>query len=139
MNSDKLFEILGEIDEKEIENAEKYTGKRKTGRIFMYIAPAIAASVLIIAAGIHFMQRSPQEPHPAGHDGIRIIRAVNAPSDYEDMDMDEFMNSEVHRSWVTEFVSNNYASAEIQPDMSGYYRSVMENTLIAESGQRERT
>jgi serine protease inhibitor len=132
MNSDKLFELLGDIDEKEIENAEKYTGRKKTGRIFMYIAPAIAASVLIIAAGMHFMRQSSIEPHQTGHNGIRIIRAVNAPSDYEDMDMDEFMNSEVHRSWATEFVSNNYASAEIQPDMSEYYRSVMENTLIAD-------
>ena len=140
MKDDKLFELLNDIDESEIEKAEKYTGKSKPGKIVIFTALASAAVILALAVGISIMQQNTpvtQENTTLSTQGtsggMRVIRAVNAPSDYENMDVDEFFIAENRRNWVDEYVSNTYASADLQKDMSGYYQSIMENTLISDT------
>lgn len=132
MKSEKLYGLLNDIDETEIKKALEYSGKKKKSRKYLYIFPAIAASILAVFAGIHIMkQSSPGAPYERSGD-VRIVRAVNAPSAYANMDMEEFMDRDIRRSWVDEYIPGTYASEGLQADMSGYYSSVMEHTLIAD-------
>jgi hypothetical protein len=79
MNDEKLFELLNDIDESEIEKAEKYTGKRKHGTIVIFTALAGAAVILAFAVGISLLQQNtPVTQGTSG--GMRVVRAVNAPS-----------------------------------------------------------
>ena len=95
MKDDKLFELLNDIDESEIEKAEKYTGKSKSGKIVIFTALASAAVILALAVGISIMQQNTpvtQENTTLSTQGtsggMRVVRAVNAPSEYENMDVD---------------------------------------------------
>lgn len=110
----------------------KDEAKEKAVKVKIITLLASAAIIAAFAVGISFMKQNATSSAPGNSGSLRVIRAANAPSEYASMDIDEFFEGDNRRNWVRSYVDNTYASADLQPDLTGYYQSVMENTLVSD-------
>lgn len=132
MNSERLFTLFEGINDDEIANAEKYHGRLITYRMKKRIALACAAILLVLAVGI------PLSDHLLGNYvsyplGIRVVRAAYPESRYSDMNINHFGNSRDHSDWWMEYRDKVVPSIDLQNNLSDYYLSIMENTLVSQN------
>lgn len=110
----------------------KDEAKEKAVKVKIITLLASAAIIAAVAVGISLMKQNAPSSGPGGSGSLRVIRAANAPSEYASMDLEEFFEGDNRRNWVRSYVDNTYASADLQPDLTRYYQSVMENTLVSD-------
>lgn len=140
MKKGDLFETIGGLDEKIVQEAEQYE-KKKNGSLMKFAIPALcmalAAAAVIVFPRLN--QKNTEGPaaqnsanQPAAGGLLYTVNAVCPEAEGENMDKMEYLSSDEHWQWMQERRQYSEQSMLMQGDMEGYYREMM-NLILADS------
>lgn len=132
MNKEELFEVLEDLDETKIQEAGKYTGRKKMSAWRKWGTFAACAAVCLIAAVLISRFRpgaAAGEGAPGMPRGLVLAAAVYPNAVAENMSAQDYAESDVHWAWWDEYRQKIEASAGYQKGMTGYYQEMMEKIL----------
>ncbi|MBQ6550245.1 MAG: serpin family protein [Lachnospiraceae bacterium] len=127
MKKEELFEILGGIDEAEVEKAGQYAAKKQAVRIRWGILAACAAVILLAVFGIPALRNARK-----GSGGVLIVKAAYPEGVAAGMDAQEFAESEEHWNWWKGYRDKVGQTAALYNDMEEYDRAVMKEILTGD-------
>ena len=156
MKKEDLFSVLGDIDEELVRDAAGYRAKRKSKfiRWAAVAATAVAAFALVfnlpgmfrmgksapaaeeikMEMGTDAMEAEPERPAPVPEEKTETVTNGSAVryrgSEYSDMDNVQFLNSDRHWKWWSEYNSNIPAAMEVSSTMEDYYAEIVPELLL---------
>ena len=126
MKKEELFEILGDIDEAEVEKAGQYAAKKKAAGIRWGVFAACAAVILLAVFGIPALRNARKG---SGSGGVLVVKAAYPEAAAAGMDAQEFAESEEHWNWWKGYMEKVRETSALYNDMEDYDRAVMKEIL----------
>ncbi len=155
MKKEDLFSVLGDIDEELVRDAAGYRARRKSKfvRWAAVAATAVAAFALVFNVPGLFRMKSapaaedretvmetdntetmPSRPIPVSEEKTETVTNGSvvrySGSEYSDMDNVQFLNSDRHWEWWSEYNSNIPAAIEVSSTMEDYYAEIVPELLL---------
>lgn len=160
MTKEELFKALGDIDPVSVQNAEKYHGKKKAFPAKWIALAACAAIAAGLFFGLPALrtgsenQKNPSVDAPSisekpekqpeqtadgkttGNvnrpEGVKAFMAAYPDPVAQAMNASLYMQSDAHSQWWLAYRELIAQSAPLQPELFGYYESIMQQLLTAE-------
>ncbi len=134
MKKEDLFEAIGHIDEKDVNDARKAARKRPAWVKWAALAACAALIVGAIAGRALFSGSSGTGTTPvSGPDGLLTLAAKYPDPTAPGMSAQKFVESDAHWEWWDAYRKKMDASAALQVGMDGYNTALMAQLLPSEN------
>ena len=132
MKKEELFEVLGDIDDKYINEARKSNpGKKKT--ILRWTSLVACAAILISAVFVTpLLTKKPAGTQPDYPKGVVAMAAVYPKAVGVGMTAEEFLESDESFTWWTELRDRINKAYGLSYDMEDYNLELMSNVLVSD-------
>lgn len=133
MKKENFFELLGDMDPASVKKAREYHRKKMPA---WKIGTAVAACVALLGGAVlggGILKNgvgTTEERYPSG---VTPVLAAAVEPVAKNMDVQKFMESDVHWEWLDSYRELTEKSEKLQSGIEGYYASLMEQLLVSEN------